>query len=932
MNNHIQRMSCFSLCLVAASLCAGVTTARMPEKQLSVLKARESQRLALAKASVLGEAQRTRGNARVQNVEPLAFVNQHTDLMGQYHARFQQVHHGVPVVGRQVIAHLNAADQALVPSGGLLENLNVGVKPTLTANEALSFATKMLPKQARFELEPKAELVVFELEGARRSIQASNTVLAFHVHTVIKDNVQGLQHIDFMVDAHTGEVLKRWNSLESNSVVGKGQSRFTGEISLNTTQTATGFELKDQARGVNGAFGANVVTNANFGANPMETGAVFQDEDNVWGDGANYNPTNATDSANGQTGAVDAAYGLQQSWDYYKNIHGRAGIDAKGTATYARVHFGESYSNAFWYPPCYCITFGDGPAGSTGFAALDVVAHEFTHGVNTHSSNLNISGGESGGLNEANSDIHAAMVEFYARNGGDQTKIGDKHESAQGLADGGNWLIGEQLYGDGSAMRYMHKPSLDKRSPDFWYHGIANLDVHYSNGPMIRCFYFMCQGAAATGDASTASNLPMEGITEVNFLPNGMTGVGNDKAAAIWYRAHTLYMTPMTTYHEARKACERAAIDLYGEASLELDAVRNAFAGINVGHIASIPNDETAPVASVITSGGPAGEFTFTASATDNVTVKRVEFYVDKLFAGTGVFQDGVWQFKYDSTLVGNGPHSMIVAAYDGYENQGLSPEIFFTTSNEKLQMVNNFSFEKGDASWTFSSNAYAMKSMPHTGEYCARLGYFGAANSDKMISNLINIPADAAAVNLDYWVLPLSKKDKALGAVDAFYVFVVDADVTKVLKVAGELSNLDASQVYVNKRVNLDEFKGTAVRLYIGYEEDGKLATGFLVDDVKLEVEMPVIVDKEAPKIKGLTFKKMYGQYVFSCTPTDNVGVTRVDFQIDGKTIGTADKAPWAVTVDPSTLPTTCNTRFLTAWAYDKAGNQKGQTIRLKF
>ncbi len=409
-----------------------------------------------------------------------------------------------------------------------------------------------------------------------------------------------------------------------------------------------------------------------------------------------------------------------------------------------------------------------------------------------------------------------------------------------------------------------------------------------------------------------------------------MIGIGNDKAAAIWYRAHTLYMTPKTTYHQARKACERAAIDLYGDGSVELDAVRNAFAGINVGHVASLPNDEEAPVASVTTSGGPSGTFTFTANVTDNVSVKRTEFYVDKLFAGYGVLKDGVWQFNYDSTLVANGDHSLIVAAYDGYENQGLTQEVFFRTSNARLQMVNNSSFENGDFGWSFSANAYAMKSIPHTGEYCARLGYYGAANSDKMISNVINIPADAASVNLDYWVLPLTKKDPAVGAKDAFYVFVVDAAVTKVLKVATELSNLDAAKEYVNHRVNLDEFKGTPVRLYIGYEEDGAKQTGFLVDDVKVEVDMPVAEDKELPKIAGLSAKPLYGQYVFSCQPTDNVAVARVEFLIDGKAVGTADKAPWAVTVDPATLPK--GLHFLTAWAYDQAGNKKGQTTRVTF
>lgn len=67
--------------------------------------------------------------------------------------------------------------------------------------------------------------------------------------------------------------------------------------------------------------------------------------------------------------------------------------------------------------------------------------------------------GECGGLNEANSDINACMVEFHARLCGGGT-VGDKVASSHSAIDGGNWTIGEQVCAEeGKAMRYMHKPA-----------------------------------------------------------------------------------------------------------------------------------------------------------------------------------------------------------------------------------------------------------------------------------------------------------------------------------------------------------------------------------------------------------------------------------------------------------------------------------------
>src|SRR3954470_23791118 len=107
------------------------------------------------------------------------------------------------------------------------------------------------------------------------------------------------------------------------------------------------------------------------------------------------------------------------------------------------------------------MTYGDGSGNTHPLTALDVAAHEMSHGVTAATAGL-VYSGESGGLNEATSDIFAAGVEFYSNT----------------TADPGDYLVGEKINinGDGTPLRYMDKPSKDGGSKDSWYSGIGSID------------------------------------------------------------------------------------------------------------------------------------------------------------------------------------------------------------------------------------------------------------------------------------------------------------------------------------------------------------------------------------------------------------------------------------------------------------------------
>jgi hypothetical protein len=98
----------------------------------------------------------------------------------------------------------------------------------------------------------------------------------------------------------------------------------------------------------------------------------------------------------------------------------------------------------------------------------------------------------------------------------------------------------------------MAKPSKDGFSEDQWYDGLGLSDARFSSGPMNRCFYFLAAEPRPTRPPTTTAPLPA-----------GMTGIGNDKAARIYYKALTEYFVADTDYPAAREALLQAAEDLY---------------------------------------------------------------------------------------------------------------------------------------------------------------------------------------------------------------------------------------------------------------------------------------------------------------------------------------------------------------------------------
>lgn len=474
------------------------------------------------------------------------FVERSTlvDADGTTHTRVDRTFRGLPVIGGDLVVH-QSPDGALDASQTLAAPLSLATKPAVTAAEAVTsaLAPSKITNAITGDREVSGKTLVVDATGATPR-------LAWQVVTGGMQADGTPSRLASYVDARTGQVLR--TEQEIVNVDGQGQSLYSGTVPLQLTQSGSAYQLKDSTRG--GTYTTDLANKTDslfcqiFQVG-CQAGTTFSSPDTSFGSGTN---------ANRESAGVDAQYGTNVTWDYFKLVHGRNGIFGNGTGSFNRVHYGQNYVNAFWDGSK--MTYGDGDGVNFGpLVSLDVTGHEMSHGVTENTAGLTYSG-ESGGLNEATSDIFGTMVEFSAANANDP----------------GDYLIGEEFdLKNHVGFRRMDNPIADGSSPNCWSTGTKDLDVHYSSGVGNHFFYLLAEGSGAKTIGGVAHSSP---------TCNGSTvaGIGSDAAARIWFRALTVYMTSGTTYAQARTATLNAARDLYGAGSTQQNTVAAAWSAVSV--------------------------------------------------------------------------------------------------------------------------------------------------------------------------------------------------------------------------------------------------------------------------------------------------------------------------------------------------------------
>jgi len=479
-----------------------------------------------------------------------------TLLPGRVHERLEQFYQGVRVFGGDVARQM---DHGLTVSifGTIYDGIDLDVRPALSIEDAKA----ILERESGVALGPDRipELVILpgDAGGYRLTYRAT-------VFTLQGDS-------EYFIDANTGVVVLKVAGAHRQGgtvAIGRGQGILGDDKKVSVSSESGMFVASDMKRPpslktYDARGDLNKVLSFLNGRTALVTSDLASSTSMTWSDPV----------------PVDAHAYVGYVYDYYFKRHGRRGLDNNNIPIVSIVHpvrrndvftapndiFFLYYVNAF-----YCcdgvMVFGEGlPAGfvltstrqSWNFlaGALDVIAHELTHGVTDFSSRL-ISRNESGALNEAFSDIMGTAVEFFYQ------PIGTNPLQA-------DYTIGEDVVTPGG-IRNMANPGASGNPDHYSRRLVGTADdggVHVNSTIASHAYYL-----AIEGGTNRTSGLSVQGV-----------GVSNrEQMEKVFYRGFTQLMPANATFGVARTVTIQAARDLYGAGSAAERAVMQAWTAVGV--------------------------------------------------------------------------------------------------------------------------------------------------------------------------------------------------------------------------------------------------------------------------------------------------------------------------------------------------------------
>lgn len=299
------------------------------------------------------------------NASDLAVRRSRTDELGVTHIRYAQLKNGLPVVGEELILHVNKDGAIIAANGSARDGELAPSKPAISSLAAVSAALRSTVGR-HVETEGEARLVyVRPTPDAKLQLAYEQLVVGEGVDAPIRERVY--------VSAADGSILDRRTEI---------------------------FTALNRA-----VYSANNGTSLPGTLKRSEGGAATGDNH------------------------VDTNYAkLGGTYNCYFNNFGRNSYNNAGAQLKSTVHYSSNYVNAYWDGTQMVYGDGDGVNSIQLGLDADVTTHELTHAVTSTESNLTYSG-QSGGLNESMSDIFGAYCESYDSGtwstGADIWKVGE---------------------------------------------------------------------------------------------------------------------------------------------------------------------------------------------------------------------------------------------------------------------------------------------------------------------------------------------------------------------------------------------------------------------------------------------------------------------------------------------------------------------------
>ena len=242
------------------------------------------------------------------------------------------------------------------------------------------------------------------------------------------------------------------------------------------------------------------------------------------------------------------------TYKYYKEVHDRNSINARGMKLDSTVHYGQEYNNAFWNGEQMVYGDGDGEIFQRFTKCIDVIGHELTHGVTQYEAALEYEG-QSGALNESFSDVFGSLVKQYV---------------LKQNVDKADWLIGAGLFArkvKGVALRSMKDP------------GTAYDDPTIGKDPQPGHMKNFVKTTSDNGGVHINSGIPNRAFY---FRAMEIGGYAWEKTGKIWYVTLRDRLRENSDFQDAANLTFDVAGSLYGKESTEQKAVINAWNKVGI--------------------------------------------------------------------------------------------------------------------------------------------------------------------------------------------------------------------------------------------------------------------------------------------------------------------------------------------------------------
>jgi len=463
------------------------------------------------------------------------------DDLGFSHTDYRVYFNGYLVDGQVVMIH--EKEGFITSVNGIVRNVDTKTDATGLSDEKAIASAMSLLNVTDLAYRYPVQSVLAYVPGGTSMYKFAKKVKIF--------SLSPLKKYDVYIDIETEKVIDTVSLIAHTDVQGVAKTYYNGTKQIVCDSVGNNkFRLKDNARKI------------------ATYNGYYWDMSDVPEDNSMYTNTSKNWEDNALRPALQVHWGMEKIYDYYKDVHGRNSYDGKGSNIYNIYNpvvldrQGGAFNAAAIGEGMMIYGRGGTHNGKVykPLVCFDVAAHEFTHLV----TGANGKGGleyrnESGALNESFSDIFGATIDFHTR------------------GDSANWIMGEEIFNDGSFIRSLSDPKSpvdeDDKCPNtykgqYWYTGSLDRGgVHTNSTVQSYWFYLLSHGGSGTNDNGYSYNI---------------TPIGIEAARRIAYRNLMYYLPYTAGYIEAYRGSLLATRDLFGENSTQYRAVIDAWMAVGI--------------------------------------------------------------------------------------------------------------------------------------------------------------------------------------------------------------------------------------------------------------------------------------------------------------------------------------------------------------